>query len=164
MRRTVIGVMGAGDKASAQAVVWARELGELIAAEGWVLLTGGRRSGVMDAASRGARKRDGLVIGVLPGSDAGDVSEALDVAVVTAMGSARNNINVLSSDVVVACGETTPGTFSEVALALKAGKPVVLLNDDPETCGFLARVGGYHVEVATSPQDVIELARRHVNR
>jgi len=48
------------------------------------------------------------------------------------MGSARNNINVLSSDVVIACGMGV-GTVSEVALALKANKPVVLLTDHQES-------------------------------
>ncbi|MGH3429454.1 MAG: hypothetical protein ACRDQZ_18120, partial [Mycobacteriales bacterium] len=37
MRRVVIGVMGAGENATPQAIAWARRLGALIAAEGWVL-------------------------------------------------------------------------------------------------------------------------------
>ena len=43
------------------------------------------------------------------------------------MGNARNCINVLSSHVVVACAGGT-GTISEIALALKSGRPVILLN------------------------------------
>ena len=53
----------------------------------------------------------------------------VDIPILTGMGSARNNINVLSSDVVIACAGG-PGTISEVALALKAGRPVVALNFD----------------------------------
>jgi predicted Rossmann-fold nucleotide-binding protein len=45
---------------------------------------------------------------------------------VTGLGDARNAINVLSSHVVVAL-PGGPGTVSEIALALKAGRPVVLL-------------------------------------
>jgi cysteine synthase len=45
----------------------------------------------------------------------------------TEMGSARNNVNVMSSHVVVACGLSGAGTVSGVALALKAGKPVILV-------------------------------------
>ena len=45
------------------------------------------------------------------------------------MGSARNTINVLTSDVIVACPGGA-GTLSEIALALKHGKPVWLLNFD----------------------------------
>ena len=46
------------------------------------------------------------------------------------MGAARNVVNVLASDVVVAC-RGTGGTLSEIALALRFGRPVVLLDFDP---------------------------------
>lgn len=45
-------------------------------------------------------------------------TQAVDIPIVTGMGSARNNINALSSNVLVAVG-MGPGTASEVALALK---------------------------------------------
>jgi hypothetical protein len=44
------------------------------------------------------------------------------------MGSARNYINVLTSEVIVACGAGGAGTASEIALALKSNKFVVLFN------------------------------------
>src|SRR3954469_22858440 len=119
MRKKVVGVMGGGDAASDQAIAWAFELGALIAQRNYVLLSGGRNAGVMDAVSRGAKDVGGFVVGVLPGSSSADASEAVDVAIVTGMGSARNNINVLSSDVIVSCGEISAGTLSEIALALK---------------------------------------------
>ncbi|CAK6693479.1 hypothetical protein [Synechococcus sp. CBW1107] len=43
------------------------------------------------------------------------------------MGQARNVINVLSADVVVVCGGGGPGTASEAAHALNAGRPLILL-------------------------------------
>ena len=46
------------------------------------------------------------------------------------MGAGRNVINILSSDVVVAC-RGTGGTLSEIALALRFDRPVVLLDFDP---------------------------------
>jgi predicted Rossmann-fold nucleotide-binding protein len=55
-RRPVVGVMGAGDGASAEAMRLAEQLGEWISARGWALLTGGRPAGVMAAASRGAAR------------------------------------------------------------------------------------------------------------
>ena len=75
----------------------------------------------MDEVSKGAKDAGGLVVGVIPTSDRSGCSDAVDIAIVTGMGNARNNINVLSSDVVVACG-MGPGTASEVALALKSQK------------------------------------------
>ena len=123
--RTVIGVMG-GAIASEPVLADARRIGELIAENGWVLLTGGRDSGVMAAASEGASSSGGLVLGILPGGSASDAAPGVDIAIPTGMGDARNAINVLASHVVVALPGGA-GTISEIALALKAGRPVVLL-------------------------------------
>lgn len=59
----------------------------------------------------------------------GDASAAgpLDLVIPTGLGQARNVINVLSSDVVAICSAVGPGTASEAAHALKAGKPLFLL-------------------------------------
>lgn len=132
MRKTIIGVMGPGDKATKQDKENAFELGKLIAQENWVLLSGGRNSGVMDAVNKGARSADGLTIGIMPDTDEAKISEGVDIPIFTDMGSARNNINVPSSNVVVACGTVAPGTLSEIALALKGKKNVVLLNSDAD--------------------------------
>src|SRR6185295_18993766 len=147
-----VGVMGAGDGASDADVRLAEALGERIAAEGWVLLTGGRDAGVMAAASRGAKRVAGsLTIRILP-SESGPVAPSVDVAVFTGMGNARNAINVLSSDVVVACGRGGPGTASEITHALKSGKPVVLLHAPPVFRDFVRTLGG-RVHEASTPQD-----------
>lgn len=123
--RTVIGVMG-GASVNAGALRDAYETGRLIAERGWVLLNGGRDAGVMAASARGASEAGGLVIGILPGHDKRGASPHIDVAVPTGMGDARNVINVLASDVVVALPGGA-GTISEVALALKSGRTVVSL-------------------------------------
>ena len=133
MRKPVIGVMG-GAGVLDEVLVGARELGRLIAQQGWVLVNGGRNQGAMAASAQGAHEAGGLVIGVLPGGDAWDAAEHLDVAIVTGMGDARNIINVLTADVVIACGGG-PGTLSEVALALKNAKPVILMGFDPGPVG-----------------------------
>lgn len=114
----------------------AYQLGRAIAQEGWVLLTGGRNVGVMDAACRGAKSANGLTVGILPTETVDGLSSAVDVPIVTGLGSARNNLNVLSSQVVVACGMGA-GTASEVALALKAKRPVILLEVSQEAKAFL---------------------------
>jgi uncharacterized protein (TIGR00725 family) len=130
-RRPVIGVMGAGEGASPQALRLAEALGEAITAHGLALLTGGRAAGVMAAASRGAmRGGDHLVIGVLPDDGRGGEGRStaeLDVALFTGIGRARNVINVLSADVVVVCGGGGPGTASEAAHAIDLGRPLILL-------------------------------------
>jgi uncharacterized protein (TIGR00725 family) len=124
----IIGVMGGGS-ASSDAVAAAYELGQLIAGQGWILLNGGRRAGIMDASAKGAADQGGIMVGVLADETDAQVSEHIQIPILTGMGSARNVINVLSSHVVVACPGGS-GTISEIALALKYGKTVILLNFD----------------------------------
>jgi hypothetical protein len=159
MRTIVVGVMGPGSETSETVISQALRLGRLIAREGWIVLSGGRNTGVMEAVSRGAKEAHGLTVGILPDDDARAASEAVDIAIVTGMGSARNNINVLSSDVVVACGMGA-GTASEVALALKAGRRVVILGDHPEARAFFGALGKKAVTFADSPEDAIEAIKR----
>lgn len=128
--RTIVGVMGSGTDRDPDLLRTAEDLGAAVARASWVLLNGGRRSGVMDASARGAAKAGGFVVGVLSDEDAHDASRHLDVAIRTGMGDARNVVNVLSSDVVIAM-RGGAGTLSEVALALNAGRTVVTLGFDP---------------------------------
>jgi uncharacterized protein (TIGR00725 family) len=119
-----------------------------------VLLTGGRAAGVMDAASKGAREAGGLVIGILPDAGGALGSEHLDVAIRTGMGDARNVINVLSSDVVIALPGGA-GTLSEIALALNSGKTVIALGWDPGR-PFRSSGPGRMLD-ASSAEEAIEL-------
>jgi len=158
MRRTVIGVMGAAEPGPASLAA-ARELGRLLAARDWVVLTGGRPEGVMAAACAGAKQVPGsLTLGILPSAEGG-VGPDVDLAVFTGMGDARNAINVLTSDVIVACGVEGPGTASEVALALKAGTPVVLLGASPAAREFFRelRASGRLVEAATPAEAITRI-------
>lgn len=66
MSKPIIGVMGPGDGATQADIKYACKLGKLIAEQNWILLTGGRNSGVMNAASKGAKKSGGLTVGILP--------------------------------------------------------------------------------------------------
>lgn len=160
MSKIIVGVIGAG-RASVRDEEQARSLGKLLAREGWAVLSGGRNAGVMKAVNEGAKRIAGsLTIGILPtaGRAEGSVSKDVDVAIFTGMGNARNNINVLSSDAVVACGASGAGTVSEIALALKAPTPkhVVLLTDDEAAIAFFKKLGGPLVTVAASPAEVVE--------
>lgn len=119
MRRPVIAVLGAGD-ASPEQMKTAEEAGRLVAAAGAVLVTGGL-GGVMEAASRGASRAGGLVVGIVPGLEANDF---VDVAVKTGLGDARNAVIANTADAFIAVGGSH-GTLSEIAFALKRGKPVI---------------------------------------
>lgn len=156
-RRPIIGVMGGGES-SAEACALAEAFGRLVARAGWILLCGGRPVGVMEAVARGAHEAGGLAVGILPGrrDDPAEVSRYLDVAVLTGMGDARNAINVLTSHVIVACSGG-PGTVSEVALALKGGRPVVLLGWDAPARVFPSYVDDGRLRVAATPEEARDM-------
>jgi uncharacterized protein (TIGR00725 family) len=117
----------------------------------------------MDAASQGAKSAHGLTLGILPGEDKTGISDAIDIAILTGIGSARNNINVLTSDVVIACGMGT-GTASEIALALKAGKQVILLNDSRESQQFFSSLSPDWVIIVQNPEEAISRVRDILSR
>jgi len=159
----VVGVMGPGAGARPEDLEHARALGAGIARAGWVLLTGGQAAGVMDAASRGASGAGGLVVGVLPQDGTEAASPALDLALVTGLGNARNAVNVLSSDVVIACG-MGPGTASEAALAIKAGRPLVLLGCGAKAEAFFRELGGAGVILAADVDAALAAAGEALER
>lgn len=153
-RRVIIGVMGGKDMLSAQALVDAERLGEMIAEKGWILLNGGRDLGIMQASAKGAKNKGGLTIGILPDKGEFATSQYIDIPIYTGMGDARNVINVLSSDVVVACPGAT-GTISEVALAIMSRKEVILMGLDDR--GLFADISkNNYVHYVNTPEEVVE--------
>ncbi len=161
MRKIIIGIMGPGANASDVDVHYAYELGNLVARQGWILLTGGRNVGVMAAASRGAKSVGGLTIGILPDQKTESVSEFVDIAIFTDLGNGRNNINVLSSDVVIACGMGA-GTASEIALAVKNQKKVLLLTEDQSAKAFFTSLSPENVFLTNSPSHAVKLVAEMV--
>jgi uncharacterized protein (TIGR00725 family) len=161
VRRPVVGVIGAGEPSS-EALAAARRLGRLAAEAGWVVLTGGRPAGVMEAACAGATEVSGsLTIGVLSGGPGSAVAGSVDVAIFTGLGEARNVVNVLTSDVVVACGVEGPGTASEVSLALRLGRPTILLAPSAAAEAFFRTVqGATPLDVVDTPESAIEMIRQ----
>jgi hypothetical protein len=153
--RTVIGVMG-GAVANDSVTANAYEVGRLIAEQGWVLLNGGRDVGVMAASAMGASEAGGFVIGILPGENSSAASPYVDVAIPTGMGDARNVINVLASDAVIALPGGA-GTVSEVELALKSGRSVIALDFELGTAFDQYYAKGLLIDART-PHDAILLA------
>ena len=86
-------------------------------------MTGGL-GGVMEAASRGARSRRGRTLGILPGDGSRGRQRLGRDRGGHGHGRAAQRIVVRSADAVVAVGGGH-GTLSEVALALKTGRPVI---------------------------------------
>jgi uncharacterized protein (TIGR00725 family) len=162
MAKTIIGIMGPGENASPEENEMAFELGKAVAANGWVVLTGGRSFGIMDAAMRGAHDNNGLTIGILPNDNSANSSDHADIKIMTGMGSARNMINILSSHIIVVIGMAA-GTASEVALAIKANKKVILLHQDEITIRFFKNIGTYKVMVANTVDETLKMIKDYLS-
>jgi uncharacterized protein (TIGR00725 family) len=117
-----VGVAGAGT-ATPEEEATAEAVGRLLAERGAVVVCGGL-GGVMAAACRGAREAGGHTVGILPGEDRIEANPWVEVVIPTGMGEARNALVVRASDALIAIGGEF-GTLSEIALALKIGRPVV---------------------------------------
>jgi len=142
-RTAYVAVVGPGE-ASASELHAAEEVGAGLAAAGAAVITGGL-GGVMEAACRGARSRRGTTVGILPGEDRDAANGWVEVAIATGLGELRNGLVVRAADAVIAIGGGH-GTLSEIALALKLGRPVVGL----DTWAV------HEVEQVSTPADALE--------
>ncbi|MFA5008915.1 MAG: TIGR00725 family protein [Candidatus Omnitrophota bacterium] len=104
----------------------AQELGSLIAREGWTLICGGR-TGIMEAACKGAKSAGGTTVAILPSRDAKDANAFVDVKIPTGLGYARNILVVRASDIIVAVSGKY-GTLSEIAFAFNEDRCVIGIN------------------------------------
>ena len=131
----------------------AERVGRGLAERGTVVVCGGL-GGAMEAACRGAKSAGGATLGILPGADRGDANPYVDLAVATGLQEGRNALVVRAADAVIAVGGAY-GTLSEIALALRAGTPVIGL-----ATWELARGGRPDEAIirADSPEHAVELA------
>ena len=167
--------MGSG---SARHAHLAEPLGRALARMGAHLLTGGG-AGVMESVSQAFSAvpgREGLVIGILPAGDTrpgrGDADPGtppgypnpwIELAIRTHLDArgddgsglrSRNHINILSSDVVIALPGSS-GTASEVALAIRYRRPLILLGDTARAANLPASV-----PTTESVDEAVEFVRR----
>lgn len=147
-----IAVVGSGQCPDEVRAV-ALEVGRLVAEAGAILVCGGL-GGVMDAAAEGAKSAGGMTVGILPDHIRMGASRFLDVSIPTGMGEMRNALVVRAADAVIAVhGEY--GTLSEIALAMKTGKPVVGLN----TWDFAKPGAGSDATIrAKTPKEAVDMA------
>lgn len=126
----MVGAGEAGEELAARAY----DVGAELARAGAIVVNGGL-GGVMEAASRGAVEAGGTTVALLPDADRKHANPYSQVVIPTGMGEARNVLIVRAADAVIAVGGGF-GTLSEIAFALKTGKPVVSLGSwDLEKAG-----------------------------
>ena len=146
MVKMQVGVIGGGVCDNKTEMI-AEEIGRELALHGVTLICGGL-GGVMEASARGAKRQGGSTIGILPGNSREDANRYIDFQIVTNMGHARNAIIAASADALIAVGGEY-GTLSEIAIALKMGKRVVVIESKWDIEGIIK---------ATDPKEAVDLA------
>ncbi len=141
-----ISVVGAGE-CPRETYATAQELGNLLAERGHVLICGGL-GGVMEAASKGACLAGGQAIGILPGPDPRQANPYVTCRIATNMAEMRNYLVVLNGEATIAVSGGY-GTLSEIALARKLGRKVILLGGWENLPGIVR---------AYSPREAVESA------
>jgi uncharacterized protein (TIGR00725 family) len=160
VRPLTIAVCGPGEASSAE---WfaGEQTGRLLAERGCIVACGGL-GGVMEAVCKGAKSAGGTTIGIIPSYEKQSANPWVDHVICTGIGQARNAVLVATGDVVIAIAGGF-GTLSEIGLALKLGRPVVLLPVDDLTLldepavEHLRTLGGT-IEIAASPKRAVERA------
>ncbi len=136
-----VSVIGTNINPTVKALREAERVGELLAERKAAVVCGGR-GGVMEAVCRGAKKKGGLTIGILPEKTSEGVNAFVDIKIVTGLSWARNQLVALSSDAIIMVGGEC-GTLSEACVAWMYGKPIVAIKG----------TGGYADEFAGRPID-----------
>ena len=102
----------------------AEKVGSLVAKKDGVIVCGGY-GGVMEAACKGAKKENGITVGIMP-FDKDDANKFIDIAIPTRIGHVRNYLVSWTGDATIAIGGRW-GTLSEIAFRMISEKPLILI-------------------------------------
>lgn len=117
------------------------EVGAMIARHGMVLVTGGG-TGVMEAASRGAREAGGLTIGIIRSDRMEEANPYCSVVIPSGFGHGRNVLTTLAGDVIIALGGGA-GTLTEIGFSWIKDKPILALSGHG---GWAEKVAGTAID------------------
>lgn len=140
----------------------AEEVGEELAKLGAITITGGGH-GVMEAAMKGAKRKGGLTVGILPWGKMEHYNKYCDVIVATGIGFSRDSININSADGVIAIGGGA-GTLNEVSYAYIEDTPIVALSSGGGMAKTIAGtyLDGRKTEMIIDAKDAKEAVKKIV--
>ena len=164
MPSRIISVIG-GAESSPEILKLAEEIGSEIAKRGVALACGGLM-GVMEAVCKGAKKYDGVTIGILPSNFKDDANKFVDYAIPTGLGYARNFLVAKTGDAVIAI-DGSAGTLSEIAIAWFSDKPIVAM---ASSGGWAKKIAGTRIDTrrtdevhsASTPEEALDIIFREL--
>ncbi len=168
MRKLQIGIMGSAADLnySKNLESIAERVGELVAESNCILVFGAEKDydSLSTAASRGAKQKDGLTVGITYNKGKKVFQDNADVIISTGMdrGGGREFVLTLSCDVIIAIGGGS-GTLTEIAIAYQADIPVIVI---AETGGWSDKLADTFLDdrrrqkifVAKTPEEAVTLA------
>ncbi|MHA1135698.1 MAG: TIGR00725 family protein [Candidatus Thorarchaeota archaeon] len=165
MPSRIISVIG-GAESSSNTLKLAEDIGAEIAKRGVALACGGLM-GVMEAACKGAKKHDGVTIGILPSDSKENANKYVDYAIPTGLGYTRNFLVAKTGDAVIAI-DGSAGTLSEIAIAWFSDKPIVAL---ASSGGWAGKLAGTKIDnrrtdevfSAETPQEALDIIFRELD-
>lgn len=136
-KKLQIGIIGSAGEddyqkkggASKEMMQTAYELGQLLAKNNTIVVTGGK-DGIMETAAKGAKEASGLTIGVVKGKERFTSNNYIDVEVISGMiadGMDELTLALMCDAVIVVGGGA--GTLQEIAIAYRNNKPIVALDN-----------------------------------
>ncbi|MFZ3010201.1 MAG: hypothetical protein WA030_04285 [Candidatus Microsaccharimonas sp.] len=170
MRKFQIGVMGsAADlKYSKEIEMLAERIGQLVAENDGILVFGAEKDSdsLSTAACRGAKKANGLTVGVTYGKGKDIWEKDADVIIPSGLerGGGRELVLVLACDAVIAISGGS-GTLTELAIAYQADIPMVALKG---VGGWSEKLAGEYIDgrerrmtfAASTAEEAVEIAFR----
>jgi hypothetical protein len=109
---------------SKNALKIAEEVGSLIAKKDGVVVCGGH-GGIMEAACRGAKKENGITVGIMP-YEKDEANKFIDIAIPSGIGNFRNYLVSRTGDVTIAIGGRW-GTLNEISFRMILNRPLILI-------------------------------------
>lgn len=175
MKKIQIGVMGSAADLnySKDAENFAKELGELIAKSGNILIYGAESaySSLSTNAAIEASKNNGLTVGISGGTKKevfGEFRPTVLIPCGLGIGGGREYTLINSCDVIIAIGGGS-GTLTEMAIAYQANIPIVTID---KFDGWAKKLSNKYIDdrrrlkciKASTPKEALDLAINAVNK
>ncbi len=158
--RKKIAVCGSNEVSSTHISDIAEKVGIEIAKKNGILVCGGL-GGVMECASRGAKKYNGITVGILPDDNINAANQFIDICIPTSIGKIRNFFVVSVADAVIGISGSW-GTLSELSLALNLNKPVIIIQNTGGVVDWFVNIpigfAEHRYLVANDAYDAVRLA------
>ena len=149
-----------GMKIKPEVFDYSYKLGQLIAQQGWSVITGGK-TGVMEAANKGCNNAGGISIGVVTGNQRFTSNKFVNVEIIPGTYNCGEEMALITmSDAVIMLGGGI-GTLQEMTIAYRQSKSIFSIrglggwSEKLEQFSELDERDRIRIDYSTSPEEII---------